>query len=246
MTTPPSAAPVWRRCLYRVPGVTWSYQQLSRFTFKNSSDYWKTRYQHGGNSGAGSYGRLALFKAETLNELVSRLQVNSVIELGCGDGNQLKLANYPSYIGLDISAQAIQRCIQTFTNDTTKSFYLFDPACCQDRGHLFTADMALSLDVVYHLVEDDIYEAYMRRLFASGLQYVVVYSSNDVTLPAAAHVRHRCITDWAAAHAQDFTLIEQIRNPYPYDFSNPTETSPADFFVYQRNVPHPSHSNGGF
>ena len=35
----------------------------SKKPFQNSDDYWKNRYDDGGNSGGGSYGILAEFKA---------------------------------------------------------------------------------------------------------------------------------------------------------------------------------------
>ena len=74
----------------------------------NSKNYWEEHYQAGGNSGSGSYGRLASFKALIINEFVSENQISSVIEFGCGDGNQLALANYPEYVGLDVSPTTIK------------------------------------------------------------------------------------------------------------------------------------------
>jgi len=37
-----------------------------------SSDYWEKRYLNGGNSGNGSYGRLAHFKAQCINSFISQ------------------------------------------------------------------------------------------------------------------------------------------------------------------------------
>ncbi len=65
--------------------------------FPGSDKYWEQRYAVGGNSGVGSYGKFANFKAEVINKFVREHKIKSVIEFGCGDGNQLKLANYPSY-----------------------------------------------------------------------------------------------------------------------------------------------------
>ncbi|WP_048031256.1 MULTISPECIES: hypothetical protein [Brevibacillus] len=48
---------------------------------------WEDNYASGGNSGLGSYGVLALFKAEVINEYIKEQQVKSVIEFGCGDGS---------------------------------------------------------------------------------------------------------------------------------------------------------------
>ncbi len=65
--------------------------------FPGSNKYWTQRYAEGGNSGAGSYGKFARFKAEVINKFVSEREIKSVIEFGCGDGNQLKLANYSRF-----------------------------------------------------------------------------------------------------------------------------------------------------
>ena len=70
--------------------------------FKNSQRYWEERYQNGGNSGEGSYNKLAKFKADTITEFIKQNNVKDAIEFGCGDGNVLSFTTYHSYIGLDI------------------------------------------------------------------------------------------------------------------------------------------------
>lgn len=94
--------------------------------FTTSGDYWINRYSHGGNSGEGSYGESAEFKAEVLNNFVKRENVKSVIEFGSGDGNQLKLAVYRQYIGFDISEDAVAHCRNIFMNDKSKNFQTFE------------------------------------------------------------------------------------------------------------------------
>ena len=44
-------------------------------------------------------GELAKFKARVMNDFVRENGIRSVIELGCGDGMQLALADYPRYLG---------------------------------------------------------------------------------------------------------------------------------------------------
>ena len=78
--------------------------------FKGSEVYWESRYRSGGNSGPGSFGELAGFKADVLNAFICSEGIKSVIEFGCGDGHQLSLARYPRYLGIDVSRFAIARC----------------------------------------------------------------------------------------------------------------------------------------
>lgn len=210
---------------------------LTRLRFRGSGDYWESRYAAGSSSGAGSYGRLADFKAEVLNAFVARHQVASVIEFGCGDGNQLTLARYPSYIGLDVARSAIQLCLARFREDHTKSFFVYDPDGFADNHGLFQADLALSLDVLYHLVEDAVYERYMRTLFAAGGRFVIIYSSNfEAPARHAAHVRHRRFTDWIERHRPEWRLIEHLPNRYP---AQPGQDggSFADFYLFQKGAP---------
>ena len=101
------------------------------------------RYAGGDDSGVGSYGEFAAFKGEVLNDLVREQRVESVIEFGCGDGNQLSLAAYPRYLGLDVSPTAVARCRDRFAHDATKSFRLMSEY--DDE----IADLALSLSKLY-------------------------------------------------------------------------------------------------
>lgn len=226
--------PIWKRILYRMPLVAWGYRHVSNLTFQGSSGYWESRYAGGGHSGVGSQGRLAEFKANVLNEFVRQQAIASIIEFGCGDGQQLALADYPRYTGLDVSTTVLRHCIERFADDSTKSFFLYDPFCFQDNEHRFSAELALSIDVIYHLVEDEVYERYMTHLFTSATRHVIIYSSNAERHDTPAHVRHRCITDWISQHVRDFQLKDSIANAFPYDTRNPTETSPADFFFFER------------
>ncbi len=201
-------------------------------TFRGSQSYWEARYARGGDSGAGSYGLLAEFKAEFLNEFVRTHGVRSVVEIGCGDGNQLSLAEYPKYVGLDVSDSAVELCRDRFSGDPTKSFELVsskDTLPISVRG-----DLALSLDVIYHLVEDVVFDAYMQDLFDSSERYVIVYSSNSEQTPASPHVRHREFTTWVANERPRWKLQQHVPNPYPYDYGNHNETSFSDFFVFAK------------
>ena len=201
-----------------------------KIEFKSSPDYWERRYCSKGNSGAGSYGRLAKFKAMVMNSFVEEHEINSVIEFGCGDGNQLTLARYPNYLGLDVSSTAIALCKERFKEDLTKRFstvtYVND----------IKAELSISLGVIYHLIEDDIFNDYMKNLFDASEKYVCVYSTNynDGHADGAEHVRHREFTRWVQQNASEFELISEVKNMYPYDANNPNNTSLAEFFFFKK------------
>ncbi len=210
-----------------LPGVRQLSLLRQRLIFGGSAPYWERNYARGGTSGVGSYGTLGIAKAEFLNAFVRQHGVRSVTEFGCGDGHQLSLAAYPRYIGLDVSREAIALCKRRFANDPTKSFFLYEGSCFVDRAGLFTSDLAMSLDVIYHLVEDPVFETYITHLFAAGQRYVVVYSTNTVTGDTAPHVRHRNFTSWVGENCPHWQLAGVTRGAA----SGPGR---ADYFVYER------------
>jgi SAM-dependent methyltransferase len=200
-----------------------------RHRFRGSSSYWETRYRRGGTSGAGSFGRLAEFKAQTLNAFVERASIRSVIEFGCGDGSQLTFARYQSYVGIDVAKSSISSCRRRFAGDPTKAFYL----ARQMPAGLGRFDLVLSLDVIYHLVEDEAFEAYMHSLFAHAGRFVTIYSSNKVELSDAPHIRHRRFTSWIEAHKPEWCQTGFIPNIYPFDKARLDDTSFADFYFFE-------------
>lgn len=208
---------------------------LKRFGFTGSRKYWESRYAGGGTSGLGSYGEVAEFKAKVLNDFVKKYNVKTVVEFGCGDGNQLSLADYPSYIGLDISKSAIQLCSARFREDTTKSFFLYDPDHFHESQRLSSAELAISLDVIYHLVEDEIFYTYMRHLFSASHRFVIIFSSDTNASAAhlAPHVRNRGFSEWIMKNITGWKLIEKIPNIFA-DKNELYADAAADFFIYEK------------
>lgn len=209
---------------------------VRRRRFAGSSAYWEKRYRGGGNSGDGSYGMQAEFKAQTLNRFVAAHDVSSVLELGCGDGAQLALAQYPRYTGVDVSTTVLDRCRARFADDHTKSFVPLD-RLPKVEPH----ELTLSLDVIFHLVEDDVYEAHMRSLFASATRFVIIFSTDfDDPEQVAPHARRRRFTSWAKQAARDWDLIDVVRHPGrpagAGPFTDRGDESFADFFVYARRT----------
>jgi len=199
----------------------------------NIETYWEERYADKGNSGSGSYGRLADYKASILNKFVAERAINDVIEFGCGDGNQLRSARYPAYLGFDISDTIISRCREEFRGHDNIKFYHIRH---YDRQK---ADLSISLDVIFHLVNDADFREYLERLFSAAKRYVIIYSSNtDEIYNDSAHVRHREFTGEVEKFS-DFFLSEFIecplnrRRPENANLKR-RETTWCDFYIFQR------------
>lgn len=199
--------------------------------FKDSGSYWENRYVTHGDSGEGSYDELANFKAKVLNTFVKKNKIKTITEFGSGDGNQLKLSEYKKYTGFDVSEKAITLCKNKFSNDKTKTFLLLS-----EWNEEIKTDLCLSLDVIYHLIENEIYTGYMEKLFITATKFVIIYSSNTeegVNGRPMPHVRQRKFTDWVEAHKKDWKLITITKNKYPY---NPESkiSSISDFYIYKK------------
>ena len=196
----------------------------------HSTAYWQKRYRTGGNSGAGSYGRLSVYKAQIVNELVFLKDIRSAIEHGSGDGNQASLFTIERYTGLDVSEDAIRHCREIFAH---QAGWTFLPVSSFDllRPH----ELALSLDVIYHLIEDDVFEDYMTRLFDSASHFVLVYASDHDERMPAKHVRHRAYSEWIAANRPDWQLAKTFDHPFPrHHDSDPNATALAFFRLYEK------------
>jgi len=205
---------------------------VNRFKNKfSSTDYWEQRYKAGGNSGSGSYNQLASFKADFINAFIYANKINSAVEFGCGDGNQLSLINYPTYKGLDVSPTSVKICETKFLNDSTKSFQLYNPHTFKSEDFI-AHEISLSLDVIYHLVETVLFNLHLTHLFQSASRFVIIYSTNFEE-DQINHERNHHFTKWVEENEPNWALISVTENP----FKNETDLekkSLSDFFVFAK------------
>lgn len=195
----------------------------------SSQLYWEKRYINGRNSGAGSYGRLAEYKSRYINDLVSARKIKSVIEFGSGDGNQASLFNFSNYTGVDVSALMVEKCSERFKD--RKGWTFIDAANYKSTKKY---DLSMSLDVIYHLIEDAVFDSYMHRLFAASKRFVLIYASDFDAPGPAVHVRHRNFSNWIAQHKPGWECVDAPEHPYPMiEGSNPNKTSFASFKLYE-------------
>lgn len=208
----------------------------------NPITYWKQRYQSGGNSGAGSYGRLARFKIDFVNGFTRENNVLEMLDFGCGDGSIMSRLEIPRYTGVDVSETALAHCRALTLNDASRQFLLRSELLPGRR-----AAMTLSMDVIYHLTDDPGFADYMETLFDSATRFVVIYASNTDAAWNSPHVRHRRFTDHVKWNFPDWRLAAHCPNPYPFDPEQPDDTSFADFFIFTRpgegcRIPVPAHA----
>ncbi|MDP9837767.1 glycosyltransferase involved in cell wall biosynthesis [Neorhizobium huautlense] len=195
----------------------------------DSNRYWEERYRQGGNSGAGSYNAVARYKALVINFLVRQRDLVDIVELGSGDGNQLRYFEFKNYTGFDVSETVIDKTRQMYAANPNFEFIWTKSPSLDWEIHEDNYDCALSLDVLYHLIDDTVFTEYLDRLFSLSSRYVVIYASNfDADdRNGAKHVRHRKFTDFIERRYPQWTLKKVIENPLKF-----IERTEADFFIY--------------
>lgn len=190
--------------------------------------YWNHRYEEGGTSGNGSYGDLSIFKADIINSFIVEHKINSIIEFGCGDGNNLSLYNIKKYLGLDVSEKSILININKYKEDDTKSFILYNPQFFSNHNFI-TSELVICIDVLYHIVDDEDYFKTLFDIFSVSEKYVILYTSVDAFKKEpylGGHVKHRnTVTD--LRQYGHFKVIDVIGNPY-------SEKSSAVFIILER------------
>ena len=136
-----------------------------------------------------------------------------MIDFGFGDGSQLAELMIRNYLGFDVSQAAVERCRALFADDRSKQFRLAGEYAGE------RAQASLSLDVLYHLVEDEVFDAYLARLFQAAERWVVVYSTNndDDRSLRGRHVRDRAFTRIVAERYPDFDLVDTPARPADLD-----------------------------
>jgi CheY-like chemotaxis protein len=191
--------------------------------FFNSTRYWQRRYKSGRSSGAGSRGANAAYKARFINDFIRSHNIETAIEFGFGDGVQLDLCEYPDYLGFEVSRTAIQQRREQFRGNATRRFKHLDAYAGEK------ADLTVSLDVLYHLVESPVYDAHLTHLFDSSDRYVLLFSTCFDGNPSSVnHVRHRNTREWIDEYRPDWQ---------PIRLTTPTIERPdaaADFFAYEK------------
>ncbi len=184
------------------------------------NNFWEDRYKSGYNSGDGSYGEYADYKAEVINNFIAKHKIKTISDFGCGDGNQISLVQgFETYNGFDISSYAISMCLSIFVKNSQMSFFT-------NITELPEADLCLSLDVLYHIIDRKEFENYLHMLFTKSKKYVLIFSSNyDGEQIIANYILHRNFTDWVNKNYKNFVLAEEIEN-----FLQTT----AKFYLYER------------
>lgn len=188
--------------------------------------YWDRRYRDGRTSGAGSEGDEGAYKAAYVSDFITAHDVMSVLDWGCGDGQVFRKMRLPevgdpsyvTYTGVDVSETILARMRREFP---ARDFYTPEYAAASG----FTAELALSLDVLFHFPDDTDYFSYLLKLFGSAEKYVMIYATNYAGGRTARHVFRREFTPDIAERFPEWELRT---------VETPLREGLASFFVYEK------------
>lgn len=155
----------------------------------DSNNYWENRYKNNSNSGHGSYGEFQKFKIEYINNLIKKYNIKTINELGSGDGNMLRTyIGFDLYTGFDVSNTILDKLRNQF-KDNNKIKFVSDPYKMEP------ANLTMSIDVSYHIINNDLFEEHLRLLYDKSLKYILIYSSNKDEKYENTHILHRKVFD---------------------------------------------------
>ena len=90
--------------------------------------------------------------------------------------------------------------------------------------------MTMSLDVLYHLVDYNIWTTYLDNLFITSSNIVVIFASDIDVSPTARHVLFRRFTPYIEKHYKCWSIEPRISEPSSVVSSRTT----AQFYIYRR------------
>ena len=197
--------------------------------FGGSKTYWRIRYLAGGDSGWGSEGIRALEKAKYINGFISENinEIHTIVEWGVGDGKQLSLYDFrdKEFVGIDVSKKIIIKLQKKFQG-SNMSFYSLD----RFQNHV-KFDLALSIEVIFHLTEDSIFNEYMDNLFFSSKKYVLIFSTNYDS-QTDYHIRNHEVVNYSINRFKDFEFLSSEFIP---SFGENKDSS-ATFYLFRKRT----------
>jgi 2-polyprenyl-3-methyl-5-hydroxy-6-metoxy-1,4-benzoquinol methylase len=208
----------------------------SQFSRDEAIRYWDERHRSAGELRSG--GHIGL--SEAANEVFYRIRLGKLLELignlnapaepmfvldaGCGKGRFARELSSCGFCvdGIDTSEAAIAASREA-------GGARFEVASLARWTSSTLYDVVMSIDVLFHILDDDEWVASLRNLASLarlGGQLIVTDENRDEPRPAGAYIRHRPATAYAGVLGDRFEFVGFT----PYRFRE----NQVGFFQYRR------------
>ncbi len=128
---------------------------------------WNVHYRLGGSSGLGSVGLSRSWKWSVIGKHVAR--VDEVVDVGCGDLSFWEGRDCLHYVGIDSSSYIIKK---DRLNRPNWSFV----ESRGERSLAVSGRVVFCLDVLFHVLDDDVFELIIKNLCAYSSEWIFVHT----------------------------------------------------------------------
>lgn len=198
---------------------------LKEYEFNNKS-FWDERYSNNSQlgSGIGSRGENLLYKRQLLNQMIDGLEIESILDIGCGD--QFVTIELPDdkYIGVDLSSVVIEKNRKKNPNRTFVNADFL-------KTDFSPVDMTICFDVVIHLKNSNKYKTFVKRIVNTTKKYGIISGyEDDPTFQSEITFYHEPLSSTLrCAGAKNLRLLGKYRNTCVWYFDKNDS-------VYEKNT----------
>ena len=184
--------------------------------------YWDNWYKKGGTSGQGSEGELQIYKINYINNILNKFDCKNVFDFGCGDGTLAKGIK-SKYNGIDISNEAIEKCKKVCPQHQFNQGHF-------EEQNIKGYDCVMCIDVLYHIMEDGVFEKTLENIFNSEAKIIILYTIQSKHIVEEKRYENVCINrrdlgKYLPKYYDKYELIE---------VKDPVGISAASFMVFKR------------
>ncbi len=185
-----------------------------------SIEIWKNRPN---NSGSGSRGELALFKASFINDFIKEKNIKSIIDFGCGDLYNASLFEVKEYLGIDIVDHQIPHKVLAKSFKTTVA--RFDEIKIKKNS-----DLVICLDVLYHILKDELeyLKNTLEKIFQTSNKYIIIYAQDSLD------IKNNNMTPIHIYNSPWRQILEEKNIKLIYKQEKCRQGTTAKFFIYEK------------
>lgn len=199
----------------------------------SSYQYWAERYINTNFKNSSGNGRLKFrlrYKAKMLNKIFETYTITKIADFGCGDGLLASRLKCAKYYGIEINSEIVSNLKNKFFEK--KEFEFSTKFESRWRNKI---DASISVDVIFHLVEKDVYQKYMNELFSTDAKYVIIRAYNHESQGTGrnSHILHREFLNTVKKYFPNYNLINESPPRRRHIYLSDSDKN--QFFVFKKS-----------